>query len=77
MNILVVHDPLGKEVYLNADHVVSVNQLHGDLFPKGAKSYIELVNGKTQAVGETAGEVCYRMQFDLTGTVRTLLKEHT
>ena len=72
MNILVVHDPLGKEIYINADHVVSVHPTHGDLFPKGAKAFIRLANSEIQAVQETAGAVCYRLQFDLTGSVRTV-----
>jgi len=72
MNILVVHDALGNELYINADHVVSVTKTHGDLFPKGTKSQIHMVDGTSQAVQESAGAVCYRLQFDLTSTVRTL-----
>ena len=61
MNVLVLTDPLGNEIYINPEHVSHVQKVHGDLHPVTTKAIVHFVDGSTQSVQETAGAVCFRM----------------
>ncbi len=60
MNVLVLHDLLGKEIFINPNHVVMVHPPHG-LNPPNAKGVVRLSDGDHYAVQETAGEICFRI----------------
>lgn len=60
MNILVLHDVLGNEIYINPEHVIMGKKPHGGN-PPNAKGVIVLSTGGEHAVIESAGEICFRL----------------